>query len=79
MAEHVRRARSDYRQFRFTVTQETSGLVTYRLHGKGYEEDWTDMSLLLIGHEVHHDPIETTEEAIGLLLGLLESVTLPGP
>jgi hypothetical protein len=77
MADHVRRARSDYRQFRLTLTQETSGLVTYRLHGKGYEDDWNDLGLLLMGHTTHHDPIETTEQAIGLIQGVLESHELP--
>lgn len=76
MAEHAR-AVSEYRQIRLTLTQERSGLVTWRLHGKHYQDDWDDHSLLLHGEIVHHEEIESTEDAISLCLGVLQSALLP--
>lgn len=71
------RAKSQYRQLRLVITQELSGLVTYRLHGKEYEEDWNDHTLLLHGQIVHHESIAVLEDAISLCLGILQSQLLP--
>lgn len=76
MSEHAR-AVSEYRQIRLTLTQERSGLVTWRLHGKHYQDDWDERALLLHGQMVHHEEIESTEDAISLLLGVLQSSLLP--
>jgi hypothetical protein len=71
------RAKSQYRQLRLVITQELSGLVTYRLHGKEYEEDWNEHTLLLHGQIVHHESIAVLEDAISLCLGILSSQLLP--
>lgn len=71
------RARSNYRQLRLTITQETSGLTTYRLHGKDYEDDWDTRTLLLHGTIVHHETIDTLEDGISLLMGVLQAQLLP--
>ena len=77
MDDGHRRAGSNFRQVRLTLTQESSGLTTYRLHGKDYEEDWNSHTLLLHGTIVHHERLDTLEDAIALLMGLLQSQLLP--
>jgi hypothetical protein len=77
MPDHALPAKSQYHQVRLTITQEGSGLVTYRLHGKDYEDDWDQRTLLLHGSIVHHEPIAVLEDAISLCMGILQSQLLP--
>ena len=68
---------SRYKQLRLTITQELSGLVTYRLHGKEYQEEWEERHLLLHGTIVHHEVLDTLEDGISLIMGILQSQMLP--
>lgn len=68
---------SRYKQLRLVVTQELNGLVTYRLHGKEYQDEWDERQLLLHGTIVHHEVLDTLEDGISLIMGILQSQMLP--
>lgn len=72
-------ARSLYRQYRLTATQEVGGRVSYSVYGKRLEDPWSEHSLLLrasIG--LPPSPITSTEDVVRLLIEVLKDQVLPG-
>lgn len=73
------RARSLYRQFRLTATQEISGNFSYSIYAKGLHQSW-DEHQLLVRDSVHlgQAPLASTEDVVHALIMILREQLLPG-
>lgn len=71
-------ALSRYRQLKVSLTHETSGQISYRVHAKGLTDSWSEHTLIAQGRADEVLPINSTEDAINVLIDLLKENLLPG-
>lgn len=72
-------ARSIYRQYRLTATQESRGRFSYSIYAKGLNDDWRQQHLLVRDSmDALPFPVRTTEDVVRVLLDLLREQILPG-
>lgn len=71
-------ALSRYRQFKLQVTQESSGVLSYRVYAKPLSADWSERHCILRGavQGTPRAPYLTTEDVILGLLAVLEDQTI---
>ena len=73
------RARSLYRQFRLTATQERSGALNYSIYAKGLNQQWDEHQLLVRDSvQLGSVPLATTEDVVHALILILREQLLPG-
>ena len=72
------RAASRYKQVRLQFTEEAGGRVSVSLYVKPLNTEWSEHQCLRRWSRTVSGPIETLEDALGLLILLLEEDTLPG-
>lgn len=72
-------ARSLYRQFRLTCTQQANGKVSYSVYAKRLEARWDEHTVLLRAEVgLPPSPITSTEDVVHLLIAVLRDQLLPG-
>jgi hypothetical protein len=72
------RAASRYKQLRLQFTEEAGGRISVSLYVKPLNTEWSEHHCLQRWSRTVDGPLETLEDAISLLIALLEEDLLPG-
>jgi len=72
------RAASRYKQVRLQFTEEAGGRVSVSLYVKPLNQEWSEHQCLRRWSRRVDGPLETFEDALSLLVSLLEEDLLPG-
>lgn len=79
MANHMAGVNSsNYRQVRLTITQESSGRLSFRIMGKPLNADWKEQHLMAQGTVPYERPILSSEDAMEATLRVIREQFLPG-
>lgn len=69
---------SQYRQVRFTVTQELNGTLSFRAYAKSLDQGWQERHCIAAGTVPHDRPILSIEDALTAVMVVLREQFLPG-
>ena len=72
------RAASRYKQVRLQFTEEAGGRLSVSLYVKPLNQEWTEHNCIMRWSRMHEAPLETLEDALSVLVSLLEEDMLPG-
>lgn len=79
MANHLAGVNSsNYRQIRLTITQESSGVLSFRMLAKRLEDGWAERHLVAQGRVPYERPILSSEDAMEATLRVIREQFLPG-
>nr|CRY96635.1 hypothetical protein [uncultured prokaryote] len=79
MANHLTGVKhSQYRQVRFTVTQELNGTLSYRAYAKGLDQGWQERHCIAAGRVEYSEPILSIEDALRAVMATVREQFLPG-
>lgn len=78
MSRNSPKAASRYKQVRLTFTEQAGGHLSVSLYVKPLNVAWSEHQCVSRWTSQTTEPIETLEDAIGVLIGLLSEHTLPG-
>lgn len=79
MANHLTGVRnSQYRQVRFTVTQELNGTLSFRAYAKGLDQGWQERHCIAAGRVEYDQPILSIEDALTAAMAVVREQFLPG-
>lgn len=72
-------AKSIYRQYRLTATQESRGRFSYSIYAKGLNDAWKEQHCLVRDRlECTPSALLTTEDVVRMLIDVLREQVLPG-
>lgn len=71
------KARSRYKQVRFTFTEEACGDISWSMYIKPLNAEWNQHQCVARGRMTNHPPMHTLEDALSVLDGIIEQYLLP--